>query len=147
VQRLRYLAELAQLMPGISGYLAARRAECATKREAWAERLNVVLFNHGMIDEILVEETADFLVQQDWLIRRELTDIDVLLIMKAVAFRSTPWPAPLEVALMRDQVAQRDFAARRDSHLTQDEAMVAALARAETTRGRRSRRRSPGGDR
>ena len=114
-----------------SEIMAGFRAAREVKREMWVERVRRVLFNFGMIDEILVEETADFLIHEDWLVRRrELSDADVLLLLKAVACQSTPWPAPLETDVSRHLVARIDFAIRRDGQLTREESLTAALARA-----------------
>jgi hypothetical protein len=127
-------------MPGASEIMAELREERAAKRAAWVERVREVLFRFGMIDEILVEETADFLIHEDWLVkRRELSDTDVLLLLKAVAKQSTPWPTPLEREVMRSRTALTDYAIRRDSQLTREESLTAALARASVghPRGRR----------
>ena len=77
------------------GYLnpdEARAAALALEEATWAARVHRVLFLHiGLIDPILSEETARFLVRENWLIKRELDDREVLLLAKAVAYQSTPW--------------------------------------------------------
>jgi len=105
----------------VTDWLRARRAAVAASRAAWAERVERLMFLCLGIpdDTILAGETADFLVHEEWLLKRELA------------------PEVMSCSL----TALTDFAVRRDNQLTREESLTAALARASVEAPARKRRR------